>query len=246
MELSMKQDSMFKWTIRVAIAGGAVLSLVGCGTTPVAATRATVGAAQGVSSASTTSPPSATTVGPEVNIEFGGNKIAVTGSCVDATAASGSLHVCDTGKPADSSETSAGTTSPSSVPPSAPATSVTSIATAQPAAPSSPVSSNSQAGIASCLPAGFPVPPSSTIVSCVADAGEFVAELRVVSTRAANEFYLAALPAAGYTVKVNSGELVTGGFDGKLDFFGNGFRSEAGTLMAFDTSTSIVSIVLVR
>jgi hypothetical protein len=90
------------------------------------------------------------------------------------------------------------------------------------------------------------VPPSATIVTCVADAGEIVAELRVVSTRAANEFYLAALPAAGYTVKANSGELVTGGFDGKLDFSGNGFRSEAGTLMAFDTSTSMVDIVLVR
>ena len=68
------------------------------------------------------------------------------------------------------------------------------------------------------LPAGFPLPPGSSVGRVVDDGGEIAATLTVPDPAAAATFWKSALPTAGYTV---TSAQTAGGF-GEIRFSGHG------------------------
>ena len=90
----------------------------------------------------------------------------------------------------------------------------------------------------SALPADFPVPPGASVLGG-ADAGnEIAAQLRVASATSAFDFYLTALPAAGYTVvSSDRGALPAAG---EIRVAGHGFGGNS--QLAFSGSTVTVQL----
>lgn len=79
------------------------------------------------------------------------------------------------------------------------------------------------------LPAGFPVPPGATVGTIIDTGGRLAGTIRTTAAQEAYDFYVGALPAAGYTVgsanlAAGVGAITFSGAeleDGQLAFTGN-------------------------
>lgn len=77
---------------------------------------------------------------------------------------------------------------------------------------------SSSGGSAGTLPAGFPLPPGTTVGPVTVQGGEIAATLSVPDGKQVFDFWKQSLPTAGYTV--SNAEMVGG--IGEISFSGNG------------------------
>jgi len=128
-----------------------------------------------------------------------------TAAAAGVLAAALSLAGCSSGSgtAAPAPPTDAGTPAPAATTPSAAAGALTS--------PPAPV-----AGEPGVLPAGFPVPPGSTVGPVAVEGGEIKATLTVSDGKTGYDFWRSRLPAAGYRI---TGSQMVGGI-GEISFTG--------------------------
>lgn len=87
------------------------------------------------------------------------------------------------------------------------------------------------------LPPGFPLPPGATVAAVGDDGRQIAATVTVSSAQEAFDFYLSALPGAGYTVTSSDSVNAGGVLAGEIDLTGNGFEGQialAGTTFAIE------------
>ncbi|HEY4017625.1 MAG TPA: DUF3060 domain-containing protein [Pseudonocardiaceae bacterium] len=97
---------------------------------------------------------------------------------------------------------------------------------------------NLPGGVAGSLPAGFPLPTGSTTQSVITADGNVAATVQVSDTSSAYQFWLSALPQAGYQIvgqpaltNVN-GEAIAG-----IELSGHGYGSDSGIQITNHTAT---------
>lgn len=78
-------------------------------------------------------------------------------------------------------------------------------------------------GVGGSLPAGFPTPPGAGPARAIAAGGNIAAQLQVSDPTAAYNFWLSALPAAGYPVGQQGITTINGVVHAGINFSGHGY-----------------------
>ncbi|HEY3607869.1 MAG TPA: DUF3060 domain-containing protein [Pseudonocardiaceae bacterium] len=87
------------------------------------------------------------------------------------------------------------------------------------------------------LPAGFPTPPGAGLSGAVGAEGNIAAQMQVADPTSAYDFWLSALPAAGYPVGQRGITTVNGVVHAGINFSGHGYQPSSAIAIVGTTAT---------